>query len=460
MNTIGRMVNAGTPGLDQQAIQEIAMSNARRMVERETALTLSTAASPFGCCNFFDSCADEIFSLYYKGTLDLLDWMGFNVSDECYRVIHFIEWVRPEQSAGADTAGYISDPCTDPNGIEFGTCTLSVEDFGRYGREGPARDIMIPEKYCKTRPRYFLDGTPVQTESMWDMTFTMDQILNDIRVALITGNSTTAGQFDGLQRWVRTGYDCQGLNSYVLNWNNNSMDGGGGITLNGAATNPGFNIVDWLLDLHRNIMQRISWSPLLRNQTLQTGDMILVMPTFMTRCLLDYFACWSVCPGAQYEEIQKNLREINDFRFALNGGMFGNGQISLDGHTIPLLGYDWGLINGPTRGDMYLLTGAIGSQRIWEGEHLSAETALSRIPVNLAGRFESSDGGRVLVKMVSDNECYQIRQWIHPRLWCMAPWAQVRIQNVVCQTPSGPLSPNPADTSFFITSSFDPAVCP
>lgn len=432
----------------------------QQMVQREASLTLGTQASPFGCCNFFDSCSDEIFSLYYKGKLDLLDWMGFNPTDECYRVINFIEYVRPEQSGGADTAGYISDPCADPHGVEFGSCSLSVEDFGRYGRQGPVRDVMIPEKYCKTRPRYMLDGSPVQSEWLWDATFTMDQILNDIRVAMITGNKTTTGQFDGLQRWVRTGYDCQGLNSYVVNWNNNPMDGGAGITLNGAATPAGFNIVDWLLDLHRNIMQRISWSPVLSNQTMQTGDMILLMPTFMTRCLLDFFACWSVCPGAQYEEIQKNLREINDFRWSLNGGMFGNGQISLDGHTIPLLGYDWGLINGPTRGDMYLLTGSVGSQRIWEGEHLSATTALSRLPDGLQGRFESSDNGRVLMKTVSDNECYQVREWMHPRLWCMAPWMQVRIQNVVCRTPTGPLSPNPADTSFFITSSFTQAACP
>ena len=239
------------------------------------------------------------------------------------------------------------------------------------------------------------------------------------------------------------------------------MNGGAGITLNGAATAPTFNIVDWLLDLHRNIMQRINWSPVLSNQQMNAGDMILVMPTFMVRCLLDFFACWSVCPGLQYEEIQKNQREIFDYRFnTLSGGMFGHGRIFLDQHEIPLLGYDWGLINGPTRGDMYLLTGSVGAQRIWEGEHLSAQTALSRLPGSLQGRFESSDGGRVLMKTVTDNECYQVREWMHPRLWCMAPWMQVRIQDVACHTPSGPLSPNPSDTSFFPTSSFEPAVCP
>lgn len=433
-----------------------------QMVQR---LTVSTQATPFGCCNFFDACTDEIFSLYYKGVLDLLDWMGFNVTSDCYRSVEFIDYLRPEQVARTDTAGYVSDPCATPNGIEFGSCKLSVEDFGLYGRSGPSRKILKPERYCKTRPRYMLDGTPITSESMWDMMFTMDQMLNDIRVALVTGNNTTTGQFDGLQRWVKTGYDCQALNSYVLNWNNNNMNGGAGITLNGAATNPNFNIVDWLLDLHRNIMQRISWSPLLRNQQMLAGDMILAMPTFMTRCLLDFFACWSVCPGLQYEEIQKNLREINDYRFnTLAGGMFGHGRIFLDGHEIPLLGYDWGLINGPTRGDMYLLTGAIGSQRIWEGEFLSADVAINELQIDgttaADSGYFSQDGGRVLGKIDTDELCRQIKLWMSLRLWCMAPWAQVRIQNVVCQTPSGPLSPNPSDTSFYITSSFTPAECP
>lgn len=449
---IGQMPSAGNPYIPQPGMQ---------MQQR---LTVSNAATPFGCCNFFDSCKDEIFSLYYKGTLDLLDWMGFNPTDVCFRGVEFIEYVRPEQSEGSDTGGYIGDPCAAPNGVEFGTCNLSVEDFGRYGREGPVREIMKSDKYCKTRPRYFLDGTPITSEGQWDMIFTMDQILNDIRVALITGNRTTAGQFDGLQRWVRTGYDCQGLNSYVLNWNNNPMDGGAGITLNGAATPAGFNIVDWLLDLHRNIMQRISWSPVLRNQALQTGDMILLMPSFTARCLLDFFACWSVCPGAQYEEIQKNLGEINAARQAMNGGMFGHGQVSLDGHTIPILAYDWGLINGPTRGDIYLLTGQVGAQRIWEGEHLSASQAITNLNqlgnAATSNSYFSQDDGRVLGKVDTDEECWHLKLWMHPRLWCFAPWMQIRIQDVVCQTPSGPLSPNPADSSFFITSSFTPAECP
>ena len=447
----------------QMASQVIARGAALPAIQRAE-LTLSTTATPFGCCNFFDACADSIMSLYYRaGSLKLLDWLGWNVSQDCYRVLEFVSYVRPEQVGGRDTGGYIADPCDDPNGVEFGTCKLSVEDFGRFGRKGPVRDLFKPERYCKTRPRYFYDGSPVTDERMWDMFFAMDQLLNDIRVSAITGNNTVGGQFDGLQRWVKNGYDCSSLDSYVVDWNGNAMDGtgGGAITLNGAAAPAGYDLVAWLLDLFRNIKQRISWSPLLGAQLDAGIDAILLMPSFMTRCILDFYACWSVCPGAQYEEIQKNLGEIRDFRNTLNGGRFGDGQIVLDGVTIPLMAYDWGLINGPTTGDMYLLVGAVGNQRIWEGEFLDAnQVQASLTQYDMEQLFTPIDGGRVLMGMSTDNLCAEVKLWMRNRLWCSAPWAQVRIQDVVCNTPTGPLSPNPADTSFFPLDSFSAAVCP
>jgi hypothetical protein len=428
-------------------------------VQRQ-AFSIGNDITPFGCCNFFDACTTDILSLYYRNGLGLLDWMGFEVSDECFKSVEFIECVRPEQTEGADTIGYIANPCAEPNGIQLTSCQLTVEDFGLYGRQSPARNLFKPEKYCVTRPRYTFDGQPITSESDWDMTFVTDVMLNDIRVDLITGNANVAGQFDGLQRWVSTNHNCQGLYSYVVNWNNNGMGGGAGITLNGAATAPIYNIVDWLLDLHRNIMQRIGWSPMLNNQNMMTGDMILLLPSFMARCLLDYFACWSVCPGAQYEEVQKNLKEINEFRQTLNGGMFGDGQISLDGHTIPLLAYDWGLINGPTRGDMYLLTGSVGAQRIWQGEHLDANVVLDQLIESDGGGFFTLNDGRVLGKEVTDELCRVLKQWMSLRLWCLAPYLQVRFQDVACHTPSGPLSPNPADSSFYITTSCEASECP
>lgn len=436
-----------------------------RPVERTLSISSPEQATPFGCCTFFDNCTTDILSLYYRNGLDLLDWMGFNPTDECYRSVEFINYLRPEQSGGADTAGYISNPCSDPNGVEFGSCKLSVEDFGLYGREGPTRKLLKPERYCKTTPRRLFDGTPIESEFDWDMTFTMDQLLNDIRSHLVVGNATTSGQFDGLQRWVRTGLvsGCQAVDPYVVNWNNNPLGGGAGITVNGAAAPAGYSLVDFLLDIHRNNKERISWSPVLRGQTMQLGDTILVMPGFAARCLLDEFTCWSVCPGEQYEVVLKDYMGARDFRLSLNGGLFGDGQISLDGDTIPILQYDWELINGPTRFDMYMLTGAVGNVRIWEGEHLSAQIALDELMQgNTTGAdqgFWGVNGNRVLGRTDTENLCRTLKLWMSPRLWCMAPWLQTRIQNVACHRPIGPLSPNPSDTSFYPQTSFEQATC-
>ncbi len=427
---------------------------------QRVSLTLDDTATPFGCCNYFDRCTDEILTLHYRGALGLLDWMGFGVSQDCYRTIEFINFVRPEQSGGSCTSGHIGDPCDDPNGFEFGTCKLTVEDFGRYGRHGPVRDIMTPKRYCQSDPRWRLDGTPVKDEREWDMRFAMDVVLDDIRRHLVVGNSATAGQFDGLEQWVATGYDCSMLDSIVIDWSGNTMDGGAGITWNGTAIAATWDFVDVLQAAYRRIRRRIGWAATLSSQRMGLGDMILLMPDFMATCLLDYYTCWSVCAGSEYNEVNLQSYEARAFRDSLIAGvpenMFGAGFIRLDGQAIPIMPYDWELIKGPTTADIYLLTGAVGSNRIWEGEHLSAQEA-ARIRGGLG--YFTTDGGRVLGKYDVDNECEQLKLWMHPRLFCRAPWAQVRFQDVVCAGVTDPMSPDPCDTSFYPETSFTAAEC-
>lgn len=431
------------------------------------ALTLSTNATPFGCCNYFDRCTDEIMTLHYSGSLGLLDWMGFNVSRECLKVVEFIAYQRPAQSGGNPTAGYLADPCADPNGIDFGTAKLQLEDFGRYGRKSPTRDIMKPERYCATDPVRRLDGVVVTNENEWDMRFALDVILQDISKDLVVGTPATAGQMPGLEYWVKTGYpgpNGKMLNSIVIDWNGNDFNGSGGgaKTWNGAAIGAGFDVIDVLLDGFRKIKQRISWARQLANQPMQLGDMILVLPTFMSHCLLDAYSCWSVCGGSQYSPVNLQQSEVRTFRNNLisasnPANMFGAGYITLDNVTIPLMNWDWGLIKGPQRGDMYLLTGGIGGTRIWEGEHLSAEAAASEYG---AEGYESFDGGRILGTTYLENECRVKKFWQHPRTFCRAPWAQIRFMDVECAAPGGVLSPDPSESSFFPQAgSFTSATC-
>lgn len=425
------------------------------LIQRQFAL--SNMATPMGVCNFFDRCTDEIMSLHYAGRLYLLDWMGFNVTDEHYKSVEFITYVRPEFNNGTPTTGYIADVCADPNGVSFGTCKLTVEDFGVYGRQGPVRKIVYPKLYCKTDPRRRLDGTPITDEREWDMRFTMDVLLQDVMRHLVTGNAATPGQFDGLEQWVNTGYDCSMLDSTVINWNGNSMEGGAGMTWNGNALGSSYNIIDVLLAIYRRIKQRIQWSPLLSTQQSRVGDMILLMPSFMVNCFLDYFTCWKVCAGSQYNEVMLQSFEARTFRNSLLGGLFGYGTITLDNTPIPILAYDHEMIKGPTTGDIYLLVASVGSERIWSGEFLSASSAAS----NLGGQgYFSTDGGRVLGKVETDNLCEKMKLWLHLRLFCKAPWMQARLQSVKCVTPDGPLSGDPLASSFYPLTSFNDAVCP
>jgi hypothetical protein len=429
----------------------------RLLQQQRHTLTLGTTATPFGCCNFFDRCTDELMGLHFAGGLPLLDWMGFDVTDVCVVVNEFITFLRPAYSGGNPTAGHLANPCTDPNGFEFGTAKFTIDWFGRYGRSGPTRDLMRPERYCVTDPRRRLDGTVVTDEREWDLRFTMETIIQDISRHLITGNHATPGMMDGLEQIVTTGYASSMLDSWVVDWGGNPMAGGAGITINGQAIAATFDFIEVLQALIRRIKQRIGWSAVLSNQQMNLGDMILVMPSHVAECLLDFYTCWNQCPTDGNYAVFITSPEAREYRTQLMGGLFGYGQITIDGVPIPILGYDWELIKTPTLSDIYLLTGGVGSVRLWYGQHLSAAAAAARY----GGRgYFSTDGGRVLGLTDTSNECDVLKAWIHPRIWTRAPWAQIRFQNVQCDGVLDPLSPDPLQTSFYPLTSFTPAVCP
>src|SRR3990172_8350149 len=192
------------------------------------------------------------------------------------------------------------------------------------------------------------------------------------------------------------------MDSIVIDWNSNGMGGGAGITINGAAMPAIYDFIDTLLGAFRRVRDRILMAPQLAAQSMNVGDMVLVAPTFLLRCILDAYTCWSVCPGQQYNEANLNTYEARTFRDRVGDGMFGFGQIVIDGVPIPILSYDWGLIKGPTVSDIYLLTRSVGSMKMWYGEHLDAGVA-SGLYGSLG--FFSTDGGRILGKYVDDNMC-------------------------------------------------------
>lgn len=430
-----------------------------KVIER---LTESTLATLYGCCGLFDPCGDaDLMSLTLEKRNPLLDWIGWELTSECLIQRNFINWIRPEVSSGVRSVGYLSDPCADPNGVEWGPCGFELRDFARLRRHGPVRDAtMNAVNFCQRSPRYRLDGSPITDDREFDMLLATEVINQDLRLMLIDGNRATPGQFDGLQQLISTGYTdpegrrCESMDSIVIDWDGNDFDDLGdahGATWNGRAIPAGFDFFDVLFEAVRKVRQRINWAPLLSGQPPQVGDSIIVLPSFMTNCILNAFTCWQLCTSSATDTY-----ESRQFRDNLNGGLFGAGRIFIDGFEIPLLAYDWNTINGPTRGDIYVLTGSIGNTRLISGQMLDMRGAVQGYPDAM---YSYTDGGRLLTWIERDHTCVRQVVEMRPRLLLPAPWAQIRIQDVQCVTASGPLSPDPWESSFFPESSFSAATC-
>ncbi len=424
-------------------------------------LTLSTLATIYGCCGLFDVCSDDaLISLSMEGTNQFLDWIGWAPSDVCKLIRNFIDYIAPSgTAASAPTDSVTADPCSTPYTVEFCTCDWILDGFGRYRRAGPVRDITETGlRYCEKQPRYRLDGTLINDDEEYDMLMATEVILQDFKRDIVVGSTLNAnGEFDGLERLIKDGYRCsngqrtQLMDSIVVDWNGNGLAGGAGITWNGAAVGATFNIVDVLIAAYDRIRQRLNWSPSLAQRQLAVGDMVLVMPQSYVDCLLNFYTCWQVCADSVLETL-----ESRTFRNSLNGGMFGAGRIFLHGFEIPILPYDWGLLKGNTRFDMYLLTGQVGNIKLIQGQYDNMNLASAKHP----SEYQATDGGRLLTWLDEDETCVKRVTEMRPRLIAWAPWSSARIEDVTCAIVNGPVSPDPTESSFFLQKSFCVASCP
>lgn len=419
-----------------------------RAVSNAGDLTVSTAPSIFGCDPLFDICTDAaLMSLSFEGTAPFLDWIGWERTDVCTIKKAFLNFVRAERANDAASAGWLANPCADANSFEQDYCDFTLTDFARLRRESPVRDITKASlRSCDIQPRYRLDGTPITNQMEYDFRLAVEVLLQDLKLMVVNGQDSTPGQFDGLEALVATGYTsangslCPAMDSIVIDWNDNDMDGGAGITWNGADVGTTFSYIDVLLAVYRRIRQRIRMAPALAAQRMNVGDMILLIPDGFAQCVLDAFTCWSVCGN----DVTLMLnQEARTFRQTLNGGAFGAGKIYLDGFEIPIMPYDWGLISSGQTFDSYLLTGAVGSVKLIQGQY----NDMTNVPSS-GNTFASTDGGRLLTWTEADKTCAKQSAEMQPRLLMWAPWAQSRIMDTVCGLPGGVLSADP-NSSYF-----------
>lgn len=411
---------------------------------------VSSDPTIYGCELLFDICTDDaLMSLSFEGTAPFLDWIGWEPTNVCVIKKAFINFVRAERSGGNATAGWLADPCEDPNGFEVDYCDFTLTDFARLRRESPTRDITKMDiRYCEVQPRYRLDGSQITDQREYDFRLAVEVLLQDLKSMVVEGNKSTAGQFNGLEQLVKTGYTdsdgsaCEAMDSIVVNYNHNTVDtGGNGMTWNGAAISSAFSYIEILHAIYRRIRHRIRLAPALASQRLRVGDMVLVMPEDFAPCVLDAFNCWSFCGGdLSLLDTQEARQNRND----LNGGLYGAGHIELDGFEIPLMPYDWGLIVSGQTFDSYLLTGAVGNVKLIQGQFNDLEAVAEARP----DKFAATDGGRLLNWAEDRHTCEVQVAEMQPRLLMWAPWAQARISNVVCATPGGIISADPNSTYF------------
>ena len=428
-------------------------------VSKEASLTLSTMATMYGCCGLFNpSGSNDLLSLTIEAE-PLLDWIGWRPNNECNQLVKLISYVGPAGTAeGAEGTGAAA-ACEDAAGVEFGTCQVLLPDKGRLKRAGPVRDLTEDNrKVYDEYPVFLKDGQQITDELMWSVTLAGIAIKQDLKRMLITGNAANANQLSGLNTLVNTGYRnvhdgrrCSAMDSIVIDWNNHVMS----YALNGTHV-----LVDYLIDIIRRIRTRALWANL---GGIGVGDMVLMMPSFVRDCLLDSFTCWSICAGSQYNETVLNTFEARQFRNTLNGGLFGMGQIFVDGTPVPFITYDWMAINQSAPyfvGDIFILTRRIGNVPTFWGQFIDMSQPAARFAEEAGyGHYRALDGGKYLAYWKTDNECTQITVVFRPNLHLSAPWACARIQNVACMRALNPLSADPT-SDYYAEEYLSPATCP
>lgn len=428
---------------------------------KEASLTLSTLGSLTGCCGLFmDQSDNALFSLTMQDE-PFLAWLNWTANDECRQFVKLLAYSGPAGTAAGTQGTGEKAACDDAAGVEFGTCEVLLPDKGRLARSGPVRDLTENNrKLWAEQPVYALDGQQIDDDLVWSTILAGRVVYDDLKRMVLTGNASSANQFEGLERLVNTGYRnvtngvrCSAMDSIVVNWANNVMS---------AELTTGNNLVDYLIAIVRRIRQRIVWSGMGR---IALGDMIIMLPTHLRDCLLDAFTCWSICPGSLYDYTVLNSLEARTFRNGLNGGVYGDGQIFVDSVPIPIITYDWQAVtpNGTNfTGDIYVLTRALnnGTVPVMRGQYIDMMKPANRFAEVTGGaHYKATDGGRFLWYWKTDNECIQPTVVFRPNLWISAPWAQARILDVACGGPLAPISPDPT-SSYYAEDYLATAFCP
>jgi len=403
----------------------------------EKNMTVSPLLPLLGGQSLFTPCGNRDLLSLALPTDKFLDWLSFRPNNEVNQIVSMISYIGPAGAAGGTAQSGAIAACAEAPGVEYGVCEILLPDKGRLARSGPVRDLTENNRrLCDSRPIFFKDGTRVTDELTWSALMAGAVVRQDLKRLLITGNPNLAGQFAGLQALVNTGYTdlrsnrrCYSMDSIVVDWNNLPMT---------AKPNGVHSFVDYLVDVVRRIRDRCA-----NHGEIAPGDMVLMLPSYVRNELLDAFTVWRIKPD---DESVLDSYEARAFRDTLNGGLYGHGQIEVDGIPVPLISFDWGPIStsGPYFvGDVYVLTRQIGTLPILYGQFIDMNDPVAAFREHAGDKYRATDGGRFLVYWDTDGTCTKLTVLFRPNIYLAAPWAQARLQRIGVRRPLAPESPDP-----------------
>jgi hypothetical protein len=422
-------LNIDLGALLQAARAAGALNGATGQAEKEASLTLSTVAPMYGCTPLWSPTGSNDLLTLSVPDDKFSTWLGWQANDECTQTVKLLSYVGPADAGGSPSNGAAA-ACADAPGSEYGACEIMLPDKGRIKRSGPVRDVTeVNRRPYQGFPMFTKQGKPISNDLVWSFTVAGNTLKQDLMRMLITGNNSNANEFAGLETLITTGYKdmntgnrCRAMDSTVLAWSSQPMS----YKADGTHT-----FVDYLIAIVRKIRNRANATGL---GGIAYGDMVLMMPDYLRNALLDSFTCWSVCPGAQYNEANMQTFEARNFRNSLNGGLYGDGQITVDGEQIPILVNGWMTIGQAApyfTGDVYVLTRMVGNVPLMYGQYINMDTASAALEMEAPeAHYKAVDGGRFLTYWKYDNECVQSTIVMRPNLFVRGPWAQARITDV------------------------------